>query len=39
MAALRLHLATGVGPRLHVALVEHFGSARAAADAGARALA
>jgi len=39
VAALRLHLATGVGPRLHAALVEHFGSACAAADAGARALA
>ena len=39
LAALRLHLVTGIGPRLFAALVEHFGSARAAADAGAGALA
>jgi len=39
LAAIRLHLAPGVGPRLYGALVEHFGSARAAAEAGAAALA
>ncbi|MBE3098724.1 MAG: DNA-protecting protein DprA [Planctomycetes bacterium] len=39
LAALRLHLVTGIGPRLFAALVEHFGSARAAAEASAGALA
>ncbi len=39
LAALRLHLATGIGPRLFAALVEHFGSAQAAADAPASRLA
>jgi len=38
LAALRLHLATGIGPRTFAALVEHFGSARAAAEASASAL-
>ncbi len=38
LAALRLHLTPGVGPRLYAALVEHFGSARAAAEAPASAL-
>jgi DNA processing protein len=38
-SALRLHLVTGIGPRLFSALVEHFGSARAAAGASASALA
>jgi DNA processing protein len=33
LAALRLHLASGIGPRLYGALVEHFGSPRAAAEA------
>ncbi len=35
LATLRLHLATGVGPRLWAALVDHFGSPSAAADASA----
>jgi DNA processing protein len=39
LAALRLHLVSGIGPRLFGALVEHFGSARAAAEAGAGAMA
>ncbi len=39
LAAIRLHLTTGIGPRLHGALVEHFGSAAAATEAGAAALA
>jgi DNA processing protein len=39
LAALRLHLASGIGPRLFAALVEHFGSACAAAEASAGALA
>jgi len=39
LAALRLHLVTGIGPRLFAALVEHFGSACAAAEASAGALA
>jgi DNA processing protein len=39
LAALRLHLVTGIGPRLFAALVEHFGSARAAAEASAGAIA
>ena len=39
LAALRLHLVTGIGPRLFAALTEHFGSARAAAEASAGALA
>jgi len=39
LAALRLHLVTGIGPRLFAALLEHFGSARVAADAGPGALA
>ena len=39
LAALRLTLATGVGPRLYTALVERFGSASAAAEASARELA
>jgi len=39
LAAVRLHLASGVGPRLYAALVEHFGSARSAVGAPAAALA
>ena len=39
LAAIRLHLATGIGPRLYGALVERFGSAAAAAEASAAALA
>ena len=39
LAALRLHLVSGIGPRLFAALVEHFGSACAAAEASAGALA
>jgi len=39
LSALRLHLATGVGPRTFAALVERFGSARAAAEASAGELA
>jgi len=39
LAALRLHLTTGIGPRLFAALTEHFGSARAATEASAAALA
>ena len=39
LASLRLHLATGIGPRLFAALTERFGSALAAAQAGAAALA
>ena len=39
LAAVRLHLTSGIGPRLYGALVEHFGSAGAAAQAGAGALA
>lgn len=39
LAAMRLHLATGIGPRLFSALTERFGSARAAAEASASALA
>ncbi|MBM4016913.1 MAG: DNA-protecting protein DprA [Planctomycetes bacterium] len=39
LAALRLHLVTGIGPRIFAALVERFGSALAAAQAGAPALA
>ena len=39
LAALRLHLVSGIGPRLFGALVEHFGSARAAAEASAGVLA
>ena len=39
LAALRLHLATGIGPRTFAALVERFGSARAAAEASAGELA
>jgi len=39
LAALRLHLTTGIGPRLYAALVERFGSAQAAAEAPASALA
>ncbi len=38
-AVVRLHLASGVGPRLYVALVERFGSAADAARASARDLA
>jgi len=38
LAALRLHLTPGIGPRLYAALVERFGSARAALDAPASAL-
>jgi len=34
LAWLHLAMATGVGPRLHHAMVEHFGSARAATTAG-----
>jgi len=33
LAVVRLHLTPGVGPRLYAALIEHFGSARAAVDA------
>jgi DNA processing protein len=39
LASLRLHLASGIGPRTFAALVERFGSARAAAEAPASALA
>ena len=39
LSALRLTLATGIGPRTFTALVERFGSARAAAEASARELA
>jgi len=39
LASLQLHLATGVGPRLFGALLEAFGSARAAAEASTGALA
>jgi DNA processing protein len=39
LASLHLHLATGIGPRLHQTLVETFGSAEAAAEAPASALA
>ncbi len=39
LAAVRLHLAPGVGPRLYSGLVEHFGSARAAVEASPAALA
>jgi len=39
LAALRLHLTTGIGPRLFGALTEHFGSALAATEASAAALA
>jgi len=39
LSALRLHLATGIGPRTFTALVERFGSAEAAAEASARELA
>ena len=39
LAAIRLHLATGIGPRLYGALVERFGSAAAAAEASPAALA
>jgi len=39
LSALRLHLATGIGPRLFSALVERFGSAEAAAEASATDLA
>ncbi len=39
LSALRLHLATGIGPRLFSALVERFGSAEAAAEAPATDLA
>jgi DNA processing protein len=39
LSALRLHLATGIGPRLFSALVERFGSAEAAAEASAGELA
>jgi DNA processing protein len=39
LSALRLHLATGIGPRLFSALVERFGSAQAAAEASAGELA
>ena len=35
LGTLRLHLTPGIGPRLLAALVEHFGSARAAAEAPA----
>jgi DNA processing protein len=38
LAMLRLYLTPGIGPRLHAALVEHFGSARAAVEAPASAL-
>ena len=39
LAALRLNLTTGIGPRLFAALTERFGSARAAAEASAADLA
>jgi DNA processing protein len=39
LAALRLHLTTGIGPRLFAALTEYFGSAHAAAEASAADLA
>jgi DNA processing protein len=39
LAAIRLHLTSGIGPRLYTALVEHFGSARAATEASPAALA
>jgi DNA processing protein len=39
LASLRLHLASGIGPRTFAALVERFGSAQAAAEAPASALA
>jgi DNA processing protein len=39
LAAIRLHLTSGIGPRLYMALVEHFGSARAATEASPAALA
>jgi DNA processing protein len=39
LAALRLHLTTGIGPRLFAALTEYFGSASAAAEASAAELA
>ena len=39
LSALRLHLATGIGPRTFTALVERFGSAEAAAEASATDLA
>jgi DNA processing protein len=39
LAAIRLHLTSGIGPRLYASLVEHFGSARAATQASAAALA
>jgi DNA processing protein len=39
LAAIRLHLTPGVGPRMYAALVEHFGSACAAAEASPAALA
>lgn len=39
LAAVRLHLTSGIGPRLFTALTEFFGSAKAAAEAGERALA
>jgi len=38
LAALRLHLAPGVGPRLFATLIERFGSAQAAVEAPASAL-
>jgi len=39
LASVRLHLASGIGPRLFAALTEHFGSAAAAAEASAADLA
>ena len=39
LATVRLHLTTGIGPRLYGALVEHFGSAAVAVEAGPAALA
>jgi len=39
LAAIRLHLTTGIGPRLYGALVEHFGSAAAVTGASAAAIA
>jgi len=39
LAAVRLHLTSGIGPRLYTTLVKHFGSAQAAAEAPASALA
>ena len=39
LAALRLHLVTGIGPRLFAAMVERFGSAKAASEASAADLA